>query len=293
MSSDTLPEAPASFWSALRIADIDQDLLRNIVAPPAHQDLFDDLSDDPAHTLLALEAEQRSRPAAYRSQEPATERPFEAAVWANAIGWPFRHWQASRHSDGSFGVWYGADTLETSVRESAHHWVHGFLADAGFERETVVGERQVYAVACRAALLDLRQAVPHAPGLLHPRCGIRPGRPLRCSTPRCCPGRGSTPPSPTASKAGDCASRKRPAGDGCPSSCPGCDVRTSGHACELQPAQAAGVSPIRLLKLWQAASKRRISMTASFRLISPASISLPERCSVSGFRRASSALVSP
>lgn len=175
MSSDALPEAPASFWSALRIADIDQDLLRNIVAPPAHQDLFDDLSDDPAHTRLALEAEQRSRPAAYRSQEPAIERPFEAAAWANAIGWPFRHWQASRYSDGSFGVWYGADTLETSVRESAHHWVHGFLADAGFERETVVGERQVYAVACRAALLDLRPAVPHAPGLLHPH---------DCSLPR-------------------------------------------------------------------------------------------------------------
>ncbi len=163
-----MTEAPADFWPALRVADIDRDLLRNIVSQRVPEDLFDDLSDKPAHTRLALEVERQVRPAAYRSATPVIDRPFEEATWAAAIGWPFRHWQTSRYSDGSFGVWYGADTLETSVRESAHHWVRGFLADAGFDREAVVGEREVYAVACRAALLDLRPAVQAAPSLLHP-----------------------------------------------------------------------------------------------------------------------------
>ena len=168
MRADSPPKVPTRFWSALRIADIDADLLRNIVAPQVSEDLFDDLSDDPAHTRLALQVEQQVQPAAYRSDVPLIDRPFEQAHWAAAIDWPFRHWQASRYSDGSFGVWYGADTLETSVRESAYHWVRGFLADAGFDQLPVVGERQVYAVACRAALLDLRPAASAAPRLLHP-----------------------------------------------------------------------------------------------------------------------------
>ncbi len=159
---------PPAFWQALRLADVDRDLLRNIVALHDPQDLFDDLSNDPAHARLADEVERQARPAAYRSSSPLIDRPFEQAQWAHAIGWPFGHWQSSRYSDGSFGVWYGADTLETSVRESAHHWVRGFLADAGFDTQAVTGERQVYAVACRAALLDLRPAVDTAPGLLHP-----------------------------------------------------------------------------------------------------------------------------
>lgn len=171
MASEVLRPAgavPPDFWQALRVADVDRDLLRNIVALCDPQDLFDDLSDNPAHTRLAAEAERQACPAAYRSSSPLIDRPFEQAKWSHAIGWPFGHWQASRYSDGSFGVWYGADTLETSVRESAHHWVRGFLADAGFDDQEVTGERQVYAVACRAALLDLRPAVDTAPALLHP-----------------------------------------------------------------------------------------------------------------------------
>lgn len=168
MSADRPPEAPASFWSALRIADIRADLLRNIVATPVYEDPFDDLSDDPTHTRLASQVEQQAQPATYHSKAPLIDRPFEQAPWAAVVGWPFRNWQASRYSDGSFGVWYGADTLETSVRESAYHWVRGFLADAGFDHLPVVGERQVYALACRAALLDLRPAADAAPRLLHP-----------------------------------------------------------------------------------------------------------------------------
>src|SRR5690606_28576513 len=107
-------------------------------------------------------------PPSYRSATPLIDRPFEDADWFNAIAWPFRHWQASRFSDGSHGVWYGSDTVETTVHETAYHWYHGLLSDAGFEKEAVVAERKVYSVACAAALLDFRRATADWPQLLHP-----------------------------------------------------------------------------------------------------------------------------
>jgi len=57
--------------------------------------------------------------------------------------------------------------VKTSVHETAYHWFSGFLTDAGFEKEKVVGERKLYEVACAAALVDLRPlASPHS-GLMH------------------------------------------------------------------------------------------------------------------------------
>lgn len=157
-----------SLFAHLALADIHRDMARNIVSLRQSQDLFNDLTDDPAEWRLAQKVEDDVKPPLYRSPTPAIDRPFEDAAWFNAIGWPFRHWQASRFSDGSYGVWYGSDTVETSVHESAYHWFHGLLSDAGFEHEPVVAERKVYSVACRAALLDFRQATTEHPGLLHP-----------------------------------------------------------------------------------------------------------------------------
>lgn len=162
--------SPVDFpWHAVRVADVHQDVLRNIVSLRVSQDLFDDLTDDPAASALAQQVEMQVKPPPYQSATPVIDRPFEDAQWFNAIRWPFepRHWMASRYSDGSYGVWYGADTLETSVRETAWHWFHGLLTDAGFEREAVVAERRVYAVACEAMLLDLRRAARQAPGIAH------------------------------------------------------------------------------------------------------------------------------
>lgn len=80
---------------------------------------------------------------------------------------------ASRFCDGSFGIWYGADSVETSVYETVHHWHKGTLTDAGFdqrvasgERENITGERKLYWVRCDAALVDLRQRVRAYPDLV-------------------------------------------------------------------------------------------------------------------------------
>ena len=156
-----------SLFAAVSLIDVQRNLLRNIVSQRGAQDAFDDLSDDPSDWRAALQAERDVQPPTFASSTPVIHRPFEASAWFTAIFWPFQHWQASRFSDGSHGVWYGADTLETSVHESAYHWYHGLLRDAGFERERVVGERQVYAVHCSAALLDFRAAAASHPKLLH------------------------------------------------------------------------------------------------------------------------------
>ncbi len=154
-------------FSRLGLADVRGDVLRNIVSLRASQNLFDDLTDEPAHWLLAQQVEDAVKPPPYRSHTPVIDRPFEDAAWFDAIRWPFTNWRVSRFSDGSFGAWYGCDSVEATVYETAYHWVHGLLTDAGYESEQVIGERKVYAVACNAALLDFRKIVPDFPELAH------------------------------------------------------------------------------------------------------------------------------
>ena len=156
-----------ALFSRLTLADIHGGVMRNIVSIRESQNLFDDLTDNPDEWLLAGHVEDEVKPPPYRSGTPVIHRPFEDAEWVNAIAWPFKHWQASRFSDGSFGVWYGSNTVEATVYESAYHWYHGLLSDAGFENEAVIGERKVYSVSCNAALLDFRKLSTDHPDLLH------------------------------------------------------------------------------------------------------------------------------
>jgi len=157
-----------SLFAQLALSDIHKDVARNIVSLLQSQDLFDDLTDDPAEWLLAQKVEDEIKPPPYRSSTPIIDRPFEDAEWFSAIIWQFKHWQASRFSDGTYGVWYGSDSIETTVYESAYHWYRGLLSDAGFDRMTVIAERKVYSVACNAALLDFLKAADGHPDLLHP-----------------------------------------------------------------------------------------------------------------------------
>ena len=146
-----------------------QDVARNIVSLCQSQEPFDDLADDPAEWDLARSVEASVKPSAYRSHVPIVHRPYEDAEWFNAIRWPFNNrWQASRFSDGSYGVWYGSESIETTVCETAYHWHHNLLSDAGFDRESVIAERRVYLVGCSAALLDFRRATREHKDLLHP-----------------------------------------------------------------------------------------------------------------------------
>lgn len=148
------------------LADVHEDLFRNIVSLRVSADLFDDLSDDPAHWDSAIQLELRSRPPVFVSATPVVDRPFEEAQWNDAIGYPFRNWMRSRYSDGSFGVWYGSDSIETTVFETAYHWYAMLLSDAGFTQPGICIERKVFRVRCDAAVIDLRPAVPACPALV-------------------------------------------------------------------------------------------------------------------------------
>lgn len=164
-----------AFFAGLPLADVHQDIARNIKSIRVTQDLFDDLSDDPADWDVAQQHELATKPPTYESSVPVIDRPFAESAWFNAIEFPFKHWAASRFSDGSYGIWYGSDSVETTVHETVHHWRNGFLADAGYdqlvirgEREHITGERKVYWVRCDAALVDLRSKITAYPDLVHP-----------------------------------------------------------------------------------------------------------------------------
>jgi hypothetical protein len=154
-------------FTNLKLQDVHHDVMRNIVSIRQSQDLFDDLSPNSNDWVLAQRIEDDVKPYSYASKSPIIDRPFEEADWLSVIEWPFKHWQNSRFSNGSYGVWYGCDSVETSVYETAFHWFNGLLCDAGFENEQVVGERKVYKVACVAALLDLRLSAVKFQGLIH------------------------------------------------------------------------------------------------------------------------------
>ena len=164
-----------AFFAGLPLADVHQDLSRNIKSIRVSKNLFDDLSDDPADWEIAQQHELATQPHTYESQVTLIDRPFEEADWLNAIEFPFRNWAASRFCDGSFGIWYGSDLVETTVHETVHHWRYRFLADAGFDdlvsngaRNSITSERKVYWVRCDAALLNLRARGAEYPDLVHP-----------------------------------------------------------------------------------------------------------------------------
>lgn len=153
-------------FARLKLADTHDDLYRNIVSLRVSEYLFDDLSDQAEDWQAAIALELQTKPATYVSHTPIIHRPFEEAAWDEAIGFPFRRWTSSRFSDGSFGVWYGADSVTTTIHETVYHWRYGLLADAGFIEPGIRIERRVHLVRCDAALVDLRNAVNKYPMLV-------------------------------------------------------------------------------------------------------------------------------
>ena len=156
-----MPALPAELFSAN--ADFHGDLLRNIPGIRDSQDLFDDLTDDPADRAIAIAAEGAGR---LSTTGAAISRPFD---YGSVVSYSFEsaHWQQTRFSDGTrFGVWYGALELETTVHETAWHWQRFVLDSYAGEARTIVTERRVFNVRCDALLVDLRGQQVRHPGLV-------------------------------------------------------------------------------------------------------------------------------
>jgi len=133
--------------------DFHDDLIRNIPGIRASQNLFDDLSPDPADWKVAIAAEGAERIPTLAA--PIT-RPFD---YGTVISYTFdsAHWQATRFSDGSrYGVWYGSLQIETTVYETAWHWYRFVLDSYADEDREITSERRVFDVRCDALLIDLR-----------------------------------------------------------------------------------------------------------------------------------------
>lgn len=150
------------------------DWLRNIISLRVSEDLFDDLAENAEERALLAEIELDRKPSQYRGR-PGLARPFEEAELTSkvfaAIDYPFAHSTASRFSDGTWGVWYGASTLRTTVYETAYHWHRRFIRaplDIQF-CDPIEVDRRVFKVHCTGALLDLRPALNQAPALADPR----------------------------------------------------------------------------------------------------------------------------
>ena len=157
-----------ALFAGLCLADTHDDLYRNIVSLRITENLFDDLSDDDADWQTAIALELQTKPATYASFTPVIHRPFEEAEWNEAIGFPFREWQSSRFSNGSFGVWYGSNSIETTIYETAYHWRNNLLGNAGFAGPGIRIERRVHLVRCDAALVDMRSLATQHPMLVDP-----------------------------------------------------------------------------------------------------------------------------
>ena len=67
----------AELFDRLALAGVRRDLYRNIVSLRSSQDLFDDLSDDPAEWALAQKVEGDAKPPPFRSPTPVLHRPLE------------------------------------------------------------------------------------------------------------------------------------------------------------------------------------------------------------------------
>lgn len=136
---------------------------RNFVSLRKSRNLFARLADDETDTAVATAAEMATKP---RRSLPAINRPFEP--WYGVIGFPFepRHWATSRFSDGTFGVWYGSRSIETTVHETVHHFRQE-LAGRGWNRHDrpILRERCVKTAQVDALVFDMRGKQALLPGL--------------------------------------------------------------------------------------------------------------------------------
>lgn len=145
-----------------RTNDFDRRVIRNIVSLRESEDLFDDLArEDATLSPVAIEAE-----AQVKSTLPLglIERGFR---YTTSVAYPFEHepYLKTRYGDGSYGVWYGALDLKTTIYETCFHMIkeESRLPKAN---RIAYRERAIYKILCRSLLIDLSEKETEFPGLI-------------------------------------------------------------------------------------------------------------------------------
>lgn len=147
--------------------DYVKDIFRNIRGIKESQDLFDDLSSDPRDWEAAIRLEMETHPPLH--QEQMIQRAFDYSK-NDFIDYPFQHITSSRYSDGSFPLWYGSETLETSIHETLHHFLKEIEdAPAAFTDINIIRtDRRVGMIHCAGIALDLVDKLHEYSWLTHP-----------------------------------------------------------------------------------------------------------------------------
>jgi hypothetical protein len=128
---------------------------------------FSQLIENPSDFEALLEIEAITNPLARRAlQEIGAVAPAERTVGENAalIMLPFLLPHSNRFSDGSYGVFYAGDELDTAAAERAYH----LEIDLRNSREPDIvlrAEGYAYTIAVDASLHDLRRAAQPPPPL--------------------------------------------------------------------------------------------------------------------------------
>jgi len=132
-----------------RTRDLNDDVFRNIVSLRESVDLFDDLTED-GGTEFAIAAEARVKEGIPLG---LIDRGF---YYTTAIEYPFTKepFLLTRYGNGTFGVWYGALELETTIHETIYHMTKEESRVEGLTGR-LKRERAVYLVRARALFIDL------------------------------------------------------------------------------------------------------------------------------------------
>lgn len=147
------------------VARFQDDLFRNIKGIRESQSLYDDLALDEGDLAVAFAVEIATKP---YSSSPLITRPFD---YGTIVSHPFvkANWTGTRFSAGTlYGVWYGAQHLETTVYETVYHWRRFIMDSFPNEDRVIPGERRVCKVACLGVLIDLVGKEEEFPGLVDP-----------------------------------------------------------------------------------------------------------------------------
>ena len=108
--------------------------------------LFEDLTNDPAEWELLADLESAVNPRVRQEVGQIDLVPREHRVASTVVMAPFVHLNpmGSRFSDGSYGVYYAAEHLDTAIRETVYHLERrlraGRAAPDDMDQRVYVGE---------------------------------------------------------------------------------------------------------------------------------------------------------
>lgn len=133
--------------------------------PPIH--LFEDLTNEPAEWERLGELEAAVNPRVRQEIGEISIVPVEMRVPSTTVMAPFIHLNpmGSRFSDGNYGVYYAANTLETAIRETVHHLDVRLSASQAAPDDM---DQRVYVGEIEGDFVDLAKVPARAARLMHP-----------------------------------------------------------------------------------------------------------------------------